>query len=322
MLEREVAASVLEALESEVVRLQGSTFQELLNASQGQAQALLEALQPFVDRAGTAWERAGDIAALHLQRVMRNNPTMPLETLMRRPDVRAVLSTPFADATAETKAAIQGAWDAGASHGLTAANQDLQIAELEPVEGPPAPDQPVLNRLLGDADANGAAARERFISGIQGGPDEVHASLQAAGRSQARRARAGADVAGKHSWASAKEEAMARAAAEQGIMIYKVWVTSFTSGTCPTCAALHGTRRPLGQPFPKAAHFGDQAPPRVYGASLNHPPRHPNCRCRIVLHLSAFEGESGPTIATMRAASRAWWKALLEAIGLRRRRRG
>lgn len=62
----------------------------------------------------------------------------------------------------------------------------------------------------------------------------------------------------------------------------KMWVANFSAGTpCLTCSALHGSVIALTDTFDAERSYAPN-PPRVY-RDLAGPPRHPNCRCRIVL---------------------------------------
>jgi hypothetical protein len=64
---------------------------------------------------------------------------------------------------------------------------------------------------------------------------------------------------------------------------YKMWVANFqrANSPCLTCAALHGTTIPLQEEFDPEMSF-ESKPPAIY-QNLLGPPRHPNCRCRIVI---------------------------------------
>jgi hypothetical protein len=261
-----VHEAIEQAIAEEFVRLQGSTFQQLLAVSQAQSQALSGAIDIIAQEAGEAWTQAAETAAHHLFVTLRVNPNKPLAQVIAQPDVQAVLRRPFERATDETRQAISEAWQEGAAHGLAAANQDLQIMGLDPV-GPVPLDQEPLAHLLDDAGANGDAAYQRFLNAIQtNDPVAVREALLHVGQNQALRARAGADVSGKSSASAMKDQVY-----EEAGLKYRKWVTSFSANTCGYCAALHGQRRRRGQPFGTT----------VWGGPLLRPPRHPNCRCRL-----------------------------------------
>lgn len=67
-----------------------------------------------------------------------------------------------------------------------------------------------------------------------------------------------------------------------GFLLRKLWLANFIDNTpCEFCQALHGREVELEEDFPT-----DQNLLKVYG-DLKGPPRHPRCKCRIViLHVS------------------------------------
>jgi hypothetical protein len=305
-----VHEAIEQAIAEEYVRLQGSTLQQLLEAAGIQTEALSAAVDPIAREAYDAWQAAAEQAAYHLFVTLRVSMDRTLESVLDQPDVQAVLRRPFEHAADATRDAIVRAWEEGAAQGLAAANDDLRIAGLD-TTGPVELDESALNRLLDDAAANGDAARDRFLAAIQSTDSAaVRESVRRVGRDQALRARAGADVAGRYAAQDAKVAALEQASREQGVTLFKVWVTSFSPTTCRFCARLHGTRRRLDEPFPPNAAFGTGARLPVWHA-LGHPPRHPNCRCRIVLHQAAFEDEPGPTLASMLEMARSWWQEFI-----------
>lgn len=83
--------------------------------------------------------------------------------------------------------------------------------------------------------------------------------------------------------------------------LHKMWVARFdlTSPPCAECVRLHGTYVPLGSEFEVPP-----GSPQPYGGELHAPPRHPNCRCSLILYVPEwFDGdaESGPTPLSMQA---------------------
>src|SRR5262245_50763507 len=310
--------AVEQAVAEEFVRLQGFTLQPLLAASRAMSQALTATVDSLAQQAYEAWQRAGNTAAHHLFVTLRVSMGRSLESVLAQPDVQAALRQPFITATGETRDAIDEAWVQGAAHGLAAANQDLQIAGHQ-ATGPVPLDQGPLNQLLDDAQANGDAAYDRFRAAITTtDPEAVRDAIVNTANAQALRARAGVDVSGKYAASAEKVAALEQAEQEQGIGLYKVWVTRFGPGTCRFCAALHGRRRNLHQAFPSNAALGSGPALATWGGPLGHPPRHPNCRCRVILWEPPVEQEEGPTLQTMRQTALTWWQALLRAIGLSR----
>lgn len=69
-----------------------------------------------------------------------------------------------------------------------------------------------------------------------------------------------------------------------GFMVRKFWVANFVNNTpCEFCQALHGMEVPLNANFPTDSNLL-----KVYG-DLKGPPRHPQCKCRLVILLVRLE---------------------------------
>lgn len=67
-----------------------------------------------------------------------------------------------------------------------------------------------------------------------------------------------------------------------GFRASKFWLANFVDNTpCHLCVSLHGTERPLDQPFPST---GTGVYQDLYG-----PPRHPRCRCRLFVFIRTME---------------------------------
>lgn len=63
-----------------------------------------------------------------------------------------------------------------------------------------------------------------------------------------------------------------------GYMTRKLWLANFTNNTpCEFCTALHGVEVGLDESFPTDSNIL-----KVYG-DLKGPPRHPRCKCRLVI---------------------------------------
>lgn len=63
-----------------------------------------------------------------------------------------------------------------------------------------------------------------------------------------------------------------------GFRLRKIWVANFVNNVpCEFCQALHGVEVDLDEDFPT-----DQNKLKIYG-DLKGPPRHPRCRCRVVI---------------------------------------
>lgn len=69
-----------------------------------------------------------------------------------------------------------------------------------------------------------------------------------------------------------------------GFMVRKLWLANFLGNTpCDFCQVLHGKEVPLNESFPSDSNLL-----KIYG-DLKGPPRHPRCKCRLVLLLVRLE---------------------------------
>jgi hypothetical protein len=113
----------------------------------------------------------------------------------------------------------------------------------------------------------------------------------------AQRARTGVLVAYHGGRGAATEATIASAAAQWTGAVHKLWIARFDLETppCPLCVRLHGTHVPVADDF----HVPD-AEPTPYLGKLARPPRHPRCRCSLVLYLpTKMDSDSGPTPLSM-----------------------
>lgn len=68
-----------------------------------------------------------------------------------------------------------------------------------------------------------------------------------------------------------------------GYTLRKVWVANYVNNVpCPSCSKLHGTEVGLHE------SFRDESGPGIY-RDLIGPPRHPNCRCKVVVLIRTLE---------------------------------
>lgn len=252
-----------------------------------------------------AWDEAVSFAVHHITLVIGNNPGKTLEDILARPDIQEVLHAPFARGTSATTHAIQVAWDHGANLGEESAMRELaQVGMHSPIGSYAGdPGLNVLEALLSDARGNGARARQRFLDAILNGRrEEIARRLMPLVSDLRNRAYAGITVAETSAFNAHKEALLDQAAREQGVVIRKMWITRFGPGTCAMCASLHGTVVGLAEDFPEGLSFG-----RVYPAwgPFKGPPRHPNCRCVIVLYRPGIRGQSA---SAMKRFAVRWWQ--------------
>lgn len=289
-----------------LIELASNPLQQLVEQANGQSSALALALAQYAQAADAAWREAFRIAGSHVALVVQNNPRKTAAEILARPDIQQVLQIPFQRAAVVTENAIRSAWDEGVRRGLADANDDLRMIGLDGVPGGPL-DTSMLDRLISDTYRNAGLAGDELRSRISGQQAITRTHYVMSGESWGRRAQYGVEAAGKHAQAAVKEQAYAQLAADTGIEIWKVWVTRFGPGTCVTCARLHGSRKRLGEPFSATARFGTGKALRVYGGDLGHPPRHPNCQCRIVPWVGEMSRAQGATLASMKRFAENWW---------------
>jgi hypothetical protein len=232
-------------------------------------------------------------AARYIGLLTENNPHGGSAGLLGRPDVHAVLQDAMASAREVAEEAVREAWgghpqtpylywllnDVAQAYGsLSVLRADIRRAwdgvVAEPfVKGVTPPGaNPVME------------AAQRRAS------DVLHAIL-GYGASLALRSQLSAEVA---SVAAQTEAVLAQGAEleQAGEQPYKRWLCSSSppdDRTCHWCRALHWMTIPLNASFPAGdpadltGHGRLTHPPRLYHGVLPGPPRHPRCRCRVVV---------------------------------------
>lgn len=178
-------------------------------------------------------------------------------------------------AAAET-AARTGATNAAAQAGLA-------VAEL------PAP---VLDdAVTAVADAVGDTAAEYLANAARALKNADTPEQAAAALKQADRAPAATELATAWAVNRAANEAVRASAAHLGAEL--LWIAE--RDACVVCTALAGhTADPLqGDGFDEFASFGPHRPPAPWppGQPLLCPPRHPHCRCMVVVWLGSASGQ-------------------------------
>jgi hypothetical protein len=223
---------------------------------------------------------------------------------------------------------IQSAHVSAGALGSVAASADL--ARLG-VSAPrvPAPDTAYLNSVLSDLNRNVGEmlgnVREA-VGAIWNAPpppeyqmDRASAEagrLQSVEREVARllsnlinRSELGASAVAHRAFTDA-QMGVFKAAQESnpGLSLLKTWVADLNAEKppCALCQSLHGTWVELGEEFP---HGNAE----VYGGDLQGPPRHPNCRCRVVPHLVTLD-EPEPSVPRLPEEHRAITAAEIRAM--------
>jgi hypothetical protein len=231
-------------------------------------------------------------AASYVAVIAGNNPTGTAAFVLGRPDVDAVLQQSLDAARELAQDAVREAW-----HGPEGAYLEWLLADV-------ARQYAALTLLRADVRAAwNSVPQAAFVPGVtppgvnpttEAGQHRAEAIRQAIlgfGSSLALRSRLTAEVAGT---ASATVGVMAggEEQREAGEVVYKQWLCSSQppdERTCPWCCALNGivvplhTAFPSGEPADLTGHGRLTRPPRWYRGWLQGPPRHPRCRCRIVI---------------------------------------
>lgn len=213
------------------------------------------------------WEAANAEALSHLTIVMQNNPMKSKDVILARPDVKSALSWPYEQAAIASEKLLRDAWAAGEVESVKKTKGEFKLLK-EDWKGHEI-DEGLLDALVGDLHANAKAMRKRYRAAVKS--DSPEASLKTLTNDSRTRASFSVSTA---VWGVATQvrESAARLAG-----LNKMWVSRMDSATCSHCKDLHGTVVGPFDAFPKSAL-------KTYlNAKLMGPPRHPRCRCIVVL---------------------------------------
>jgi len=288
----------------------------------------------------------------HLTAQLNAQPDASGAQIVSAPEVHDALVTALDAARGKAEAAIRAGFKAAAQAGIGRAG--AQARDLGFDAGSITAPTATLDAILRDLQTAFDTARLDMLDTVRAGLDDAAGSdpaarvliargaLERARRRLSVRASAAAAVAVHRGYTDGQSSVHdALKAAHPYLRLTKRWeVRSATP--CPACAALHGTTVDLDAQFDATAgRTADYSPPRVW-QDLHGPPRHPNCRCRLVLdpseastalrhqaaqptpgraaHLAAADIRRMPeaqyqALSTFLAAAVARLKALLKDIG-------
>jgi hypothetical protein len=219
--------------------------------------------------------------------VVRNNPSGDIYDMLSRPDISGLLETGLAEARARAENALTTGWPSGAS--LYRASLMADIARLyATAEG-----------TLRDAALEGfrLVPQAVFVPGVSApGSNPGMESAQRRAQEVQRRVVSAIWRLGLRNSLTAsvapvrrRGEAVLADAAEAGHEWMVKWVCRKGPDGRPDARVCHWCRLldamgpiPIGSEFPVGDPVGGMRPPRVY-FNLRCPPRHPHCRCRIIL---------------------------------------
>ncbi len=219
--------------------------------------------------------------------IVRNNPNGDVYDMLARSDVAALLESGLAEAQAMAEAALGAAWPPGSSPYRASLAAD--IARLYATAA----------SVLRDAAAEGfrMVPQAVFVPGVTA--PGVNPAMEAADRRAQALLRRVTSVAWSLGFRNEmtvsvagvrqQGEEVLSEAAEAGTGWLVKWVCRKGADGRPDSRVCHWCRLldampaiPIGTEFPAGSPLGRSRPPRVY-FNLRCPPRHPRCRCHIIL---------------------------------------
>ncbi len=221
--------------------------------------------------------------------------------IFSRPDVDTALTQGLSVASTGLTTVLTAAYWAGVRTGLARATTDLTALGVV-LDSVPDPDPAVITAIVAKATTAVANARLDIAASVRGVYDplaglaptmttatvlhQVITAVDQAVRRLAVHARTSAAVAVHRGYTDAQLTAH-RAAATRNthLRLVKRWQVS-AGEQCPACTALDGTEIDLADTFdPTATTDSGFRTPGV-AIDLLGPPRHPHCRCRLVITTS------------------------------------
>lgn len=226
-----------------------------------------------------------------LRAALNANPTASIDEIISSPDVHRMLTDALAGASTAVQISIRAGYRGGQRHARTEAGAESarlgHDAEQATVEAA------FLDNILADVAVAFRAAGVDIVDSVRANDDsnaDAAARIQAGSEATDRAVRrlsvritAAAAVAVHRGYTDTQLAIYAHlGAAAPYLSLRKRWVVTSTT-PCPACSGLHDTAIGIDEEFDHD-ETDDPAfnPPRVY-RDLQGPPRHPNCRCRIVL---------------------------------------
>lgn len=300
-------------------------FNLLLTQAQDQMEAMAAVEIASVEEMSRHTGRAAQRATATGRRIIANNSELSWAEMAGRQDWLASLTGMgrFEDMQSALQASWEHGWQSGRGHSRSEArSQGLTV--------------PALSR-----EASGGHWLERATERLGEAQEEWQGRMQAAAQMalsaelpdppegitnvfawrseqraqiferEANRARRRLELRGAQAASSAAARAHTEAQVTGASMmaaespetaVWLVWVTSFGPNTCGMCAALHGTKVMIGEMFDGSRTFAKHAASSPFG-SLIGPPRHPNCRCRLVV---VRDGIDADHTSSMKAAAQQW----------------
>lgn len=255
------------------------------------SEALLAVEQRVRERIASRVDRLAARVSRHIAKAVVTVEHTSALDLLSDPDVHDTLEELIVAARADVTKLVRGAYGAAASLAAASAGRDLGTKISVPAD---------LGEYLDSVLDDVSRAFFRFDTDLRTMVTAAHDGITGPGAARLRASAAKAAVvrAGHGLWIRTdaagtvvvhrgfEDTTLAvfdRIARDSpGVVFTKTWrVTS--DNPCPVCAALDGTTVPAGHEFDHTA----TTKPDAYTAGVYHdlqsPPRHPNCRCRLVV---------------------------------------
>ncbi len=235
-----------------------------------------------------------------LLQMIRDNPDYTSDLILNRPEVVTFLNSALQEAKANVLSELRATYIASGLLGSQVSQREFTQAGLEPPVFSWNENTPYFTSILHDINVMFEQTREDIRTSIAKAYDAVEPdqfglpvervraidsriAVNQAVRRLAARASASASVVSTRGRSEAKLESyLAFQAQNPGLTLKKKWRTTSVT-PCPACTALDGTVIELHKEFDHHATTTlSFTLPRVY-YDLLVPPRHPNCRCEIIL---------------------------------------
>ena len=275
-----------------------------------------------------------------LSRVVKRNNSSTVEEILIRKDVEDAFTASLVSARTSATKIVEEAFQKGVALGIAQAKEEASLFGLEADINSDFPSSTYLSSLLSDISRHSRemedAAIEAFYESYRdkGFKDDTGKTTQQRREESTTRSRLMASsVIRAIGPVSTRSSASATVAVQRGMTeahlyayrdiskgnrLTKVWIANFSDPSkppCPTCTALHGTEVPFAQSFSSSQTFSSSKPPGVY-KDLQGPPRHPNCRCVIIVLVGEVDFSKVNSPAGLRAFAIEQSKRVVSSKGI------
>lgn len=255
-----------------------------------------------------------------LTKIIQRNNSSTVEDILHRSDVETAFAKALDRSRISVVKIIEQAFADGAAVGIAQAKEEAKLLGVD-IDEPSLKSSPYLKSLVKDVREQSYDMERRAFEAFQKlsdssrFEDDPKQSTQQRREKSLRRSRWVAEsvlkalgpVVSRSSASAAvavqrgmtEGHAQAYASVSKEWKLSKVWVANFSDPAkppCPTCTALHGAEVPLNGKFSVKQSYA--TPPKVY-IDLYGPPRHPHCRCVLLITAlkkedKAYKGKDSP----------------------------